>query len=170
MPLKDDSKTSTRTIRENASIVGTLFDLFYLQTTLIHGFIYTSTLPHILILDIDLVLIHSCCLYDDIDANSDDNLLSGHTHALKNAAEKQAPPPLINFNAENLANFPRMLTGTCSITGEIVFSDCPSEKISLNCGHRVGESIDHPQSILKVEKFVFEHCISVRIPTDRPRD
>ena len=36
MPLKDDSKTSTRTIRENASIVGTLFDLFFCCMQEIH--------------------------------------------------------------------------------------------------------------------------------------
>ena len=40
MPLKDDSKTSTRTIRKNASIVRNLFDLFLLSFFFSFTFIF----------------------------------------------------------------------------------------------------------------------------------
>ena len=48
MPLKDDSKTSTRTISENASIVRTLFDLFsfHSPSSIAPASIFSTTQAH----------------------------------------------------------------------------------------------------------------------------
>ena len=58
MPLKDDSKTSTRTIRENASIVGTLFDLFLLE-----DLFFSPRLDVFILCDLSLICFYQCSYF-----------------------------------------------------------------------------------------------------------